>query len=231
MKTQDGPADTRMMGIVHEALKRGLLRVRRVLREAPAPAPQGRQRVALGQHVTWMLEFLHAHHRGEDAGLWPLVRKRNAAAVELLASMEADHARIAPAADVAAEAARAYSATTMDAARVALVEAIDGLIEVLVPHLDREVAEAMPVVAASITNREWDAIEQEYNIKPKTTRQLAMEGHWLLEGIDAEGYDVVVHKVPAAFRFILLHGFGRAYRRQAEARWTPDTSPVAAPDS
>ena len=89
-----------------------------------------------------------------------------------------------------------YTATTADAARAALVEALDRLVEVLVPHLDREVAEAMPVVAASITNREWDAVEQEYNIKPKTTRQLAMEGHWLLEGIDAEGYDVVVHKVP-----------------------------------
>ena len=184
--------------------------------------------MALGEHVIWMLDFLHAHHSGEDAGLWPLVRQRNPAAAELLDSMEADHARIAPAADGAAAAARTYTATTPTLAGSALVEALDGLLEVLVPHLDREVAEAMPVVAASITDREWDAVEQEYNIKPKTTRQLAMEGHWLLEGIDAEGYDVVVHKVPAVLRFVLLHGFGRAYRRQAEARWTPDTSPVGA---
>jgi hypothetical protein len=226
MKTPEGPADTRMMGIVHDALKRDLLRTRQVL--LASPAAQGRQRVALGKHVTWMLDFLHTHHRGEDAGLWPLVRRRNPAADELLDSMEADHARIAPAADVAAVAAREYTATTNDSARVALVEALDGLIEVLVPHLDREVAEAMPVVAASITNREWDAVEQEYNIKPKTTRQLATEGHWLLEGIDAEGYDVVVHKVPAVLRFILLHGFGRAYRRQADARWTTDGSAVRA---
>ena len=54
---------------------------------------------------------------------------------------------------------------------------------------------------------------------------------WLLEGIDAEGYDVVVHKVPAVLRFILIHGFGRAYRREAEARWTPDTSFTKAPAS
>jgi hypothetical protein len=226
MKTREGPADTRMMGIVHGALKRDLLRARQVLL-APQ-APRGRQRVALGEHVTWMLDFLHAHHSGEDAGLWPLVRRRNPAAAELLDSMEADHARIAPAADVVAAAAREYTATTGDSARAALVEALDGLLEVLVPHLDREVAEAMPVVAASITNREWDAVEQEYNIKPKTTRQLAMEGHWLLEGIDAEGYEVVVHKVPAVLRFILIHGFGRAYRRQADARWTPDESAVRA---
>ena len=226
MNAPEGPADTRMMGIVHDALKRDLLRARQVL--LASPAPQGRQRVALGQHLTWMLAVLHAHHTSEDAGLWPLVRQHNAAAAELLDSLEADHARIAPAADAAAAAAQEYSATTADSARSTLVEALDGLIEVLVPHLDREVAEAMPVVATSITNREWDAIEQEYNIKPKTTRQLAVEGHWLLEGIDAEGYDVVVHKVPAALRFLLIHGFGRAYRRQAEVRWTPDRSAVRA---
>ncbi len=229
MTALDAPADTRMMGIVHEALKRDLRRVREVVQASPPP--RGRQRVALGRHVLWMLDFLHAHHSGEDAGLWPLVLRRNPASAELLASMEADHARIAPAADVAASAARAYAETTTDADRVALVEALDSLLAVLVPHLDREVAEAMPVVAASITNREWDAVEQEYNIKPKTTRQLAMEGHWLLEGIDAEGYDVVVHKVPAILRFVLIHGFGHAYRRRAAARWTPDRAPDRAPAS
>ncbi|MCP3422818.1 hemerythrin domain-containing protein [Nocardioides pinisoli] len=227
MDTLDTPADTRMMGIVHEALKRDLRHVRQVLQDEPAP--RGRQRIALGRHVLWMLDFLHAHHSSEDAGLWPLVLRRNPAAAELLASMEADHARIAPAADAAAAAARTYASTTADADRVALIGALDDLLAVLVPHLDREVVEAMPVVAASITNREWDAVEQEYNIKPKTTRQLATEGHWLIEGIDAEGYDVVVHKVPAVLRFVLIHGFGRAYRRQADERWTPDPSSVADP--
>jgi hemerythrin-like domain-containing protein len=226
MVAPDDPADTRMMAIVHAALKRDLVRARDVLRGHPPP--RGRQRVALGRHVTWMLDFLHSHHSSEDAGLWPLVRRRNPASAELLDSMEADHALIAPAADLAAAAARDYTAGTDDSSRIALLGALDGLLEVLVPHLDREVAEAMPVVAASITNEEWDAVEQEYNIKTKTTRQLAMEGHWLLEDIDAEGYEVVVHKVPAALRFVLLHGFGRAYRRQAAARWTPDRSPVRA---
>jgi hypothetical protein len=62
-------------------------------------------------------------------------------------------------------------------------------------------------------------VEQEYNIKPKSLAQLGMEGHWLLDGIDAEGYQVVVQTVPAVPRFILLHGFARAYRRRAQVRW------------
>jgi hypothetical protein len=102
-----------------------------------------------------------------------------------------------------------------------LVAALDALTSVLLPHLDREVEEAMPVVSASITRAQWHAVEQQYNIKPKSLAQLGMEGHWLLDGIDPEGYQVVVHTVPAVPRFILLHGFARAYRRRAQARWQP----------
>lgn len=217
MTAPDGPADTRMMGIVHAALKRDLDRTRDVI--GSASPPQGAQREALGRHVVWMMHFLHAHHTGEDVGLWPLVRERNPAAAELLDSLEADHARISPAADAVETKGAAYADSTAAGARADLVAALDALVEVLVPHLDREVADAMPVVSASITNREWDAIEQEHNIKPKSTRELAMEGHWLIEGADPEDYEVVVHKVPAVLRFVLIHGFGRAYRRQARARW------------
>ena len=218
MTALDAPADTRMMGIVHSALQRDLLRVRDVL--AAQPPPEVRQRIALGRHVVWLMEFLHAHHSAEDAGLWPAVRRRNPAAGGLLDSLEEDHARIAPAADALLEVARTYTSTTTDEPRRALIEAIDRLVEVLFPHLDREVAEAMPVVAASITAREWDEVEQQFNIKPKSVRQLATEGHWLLEDIDAEGREVVVHKVPPVQRFVLIHGFGWLYRRQAAARWT-----------
>jgi hypothetical protein len=209
-----------MMGIVHLALKRDLIRARDVL--AAQPAPHGRQRVALGQHVTWMLDFLHGHHTGEDEGLWPLVRQRTPGAAALLDSMEADHARIAPAAHAAAAAAAAYTATTTDAPRAALVVALDDLLGVLVPHLDREVAEAMPVVAASMSDREWKDIEERYFIKSKSKRELAMEGHWMIEDIDSEGYDVVVHTVPPVLRFVLVHGFGPLYRRGARVRWSPD---------
>ena len=67
------------------------------------------------------------------------------------------------------------------------------------------------MASACITQAEWHAVEHEYNIKPKSLAQLGIEGHWLLDGIDAEGYQVVVHTVPAVPRFILLHGFARAY--------------------
>jgi hypothetical protein len=212
-------ADTRMMGIVHGALRRDLLRTHDAL--TAEPYPQGRRRQALGEHVVWMMEFLHAHHTSEDEGLWPLVRRRNPAAGALLDSLEADHLVISPAAAALGAAGRRYAATSADEPRADLATALDALTSVLLPHLDREVEEAMPVVSACITQAEWHAVEHEYNIKPKSLAQLGIEGHWLLDGIDAEGYQVVVHTVPAVPRFILLHGFARAYRRRAQARWQP----------
>ena len=208
-----------MMGIVHGALRRDLLRTRDAL--TAKPYPQGRQRRAIGEHVVWLMEFLHAHHTSEDEGLWPLVRARNPAAEALLDSLEAEHRLISPAATVLAAAGRRYAVTVADEPRAELADAVDALAGVLFPHLDREVEEAMPVVSASITNAEWHAVEQEYNIKPKSLAQLGMEGHWLLDGIDGEGYQVVIGTVPAVPRFILLHGFARAYRRRARARWQP----------
>ena len=64
---EDGPADTRMMGIVHDALRRDLARVRATL---ACPVPPARRR-ALAAHVDWMMDFLHAAPRGRGHGPLP----------------------------------------------------------------------------------------------------------------------------------------------------------------
>lgn len=225
MKAQR-PADTRMMGIVHAALRRDLERVREQVDGAHRPA--ARQRRALGEHVVWLMDFLHAHHTSEDEGLWPAVLAKNPEAGPLLASLEADHREIEPAAGALRAAGEAYAASDADDVRAGLVTALDRLTRVLFPHLDREVAEAMPVVSATLTDAEWREIDQEHNIKPKTLGELGFEGHWLLDGIDAEGYDVVTKVVPPIPRFILLHGYARAYRRRMAAVWEADRAATGA---
>lgn len=217
MTKASDPADTRMMGIVHRALRRDLLRAREVA--SSPPYPQARQRRALGEHVMWLMDFLHAHHTSEDLGLWPAVRAKNPSAGALLESLEADHQRIEPAAEALRAAGQRYAATTGDDVRAQMVAALDDLATVLFPHLDREVEEAMPVVSEAITHGEWRAIEQKHNIKPKSLSQLGFEGHWLLDGVDNESRDVVIHTVPPIPRFILLHGFARTYRLRVQPVW------------
>lgn len=230
MAMSEAPADTRMMAIVHGALQRDLARMRAALTAAPPPPP--RQRAALGAHGAWLMDVLHAHHHAEDEGLWPLVRRRNPGAGALLDQMDADHRRIVPAMASFRAAALAYAGAAAGAAPdgepAALLAALDALTEVLIPHLEREVREMMPVVSASITHAEWQQWDQSWNVKPKSLLQLGTEGHWLLDGIGEDGYQVVVQQVPAVPRFILLHGFRRRYRRQAAARWQPAAATVPA---
>jgi deazaflavin-dependent oxidoreductase (nitroreductase family) len=219
--TPAAPADTRMMGIVHDGLRRDLARSIKALAADPASRPAGDRRAAIGEQVGWMMDFLHAHHRGEDAWLWPLVRARVPRAGPLLDHMEADHAVVDPLIDACDGAAGRYRDSSCDDARRDLQVALVQLCDALLPHLRREEDEAMPLVSVALTEAEWHAIDQEHFVKPKPLTQLAREGHWLLDGLDAERREVLVRQVPLIPRFVLLHGFARRYRRRAIACWGP----------
>jgi hypothetical protein len=164
-----------------------------------------------------MMHFLHIHHTGEDVGLWPLIRAKNPAAGALLDQMDADHQRIAPAITGLEAVARAYRDD--EQARDPLLAALARLTEVLLPHLRREELEMMPVVSATITTSEYQDVEQEHFVKPKSFMELGAEGHWILDGLGPDDREVILHVVPSVPRFILLHGFARSYRRKCELLW------------
>ena len=218
----DDPADTRMMGILHSALRRDLVRLRTVLGTPQAAEPA--RRTALAEHVLWLVDVLHLHHSGEDDGLYPLVLRRNPDAADLVQEMDDDHAAITPAMDSLSEAARTHLADP-DSPDEALVNAIDGLRAVLLPHLEREERVMMPVVSRSITEAEWRAWDEEFNLKPKGLGTLALEGHWVLDGLDARSRGHVEHLVPLVPRFVLVRLLGGAYRRRRAALW--DGTPAA----
>ncbi|MFW0794491.1 hemerythrin domain-containing protein [Gordonia sp. CPCC 205515] len=208
-------ADTRSMGIVHSALRRDLRRSRIVL-ETP-PELTGRRRRALADHLQWMIGFLHNHHSGEDRGLWPLIRSKNPSAAELLDQMEADHQRIAQALEVLQDAATRYR--TQDADRCELLAALSTVETELLPHLEREEREMLPIVARTITTAEYRAVEDEYFVKHKGFVELGLEGHWVIDGVSLEDRSVMLSVVPPIPRWILLNGFARRYRRRRDLLW------------
>jgi hypothetical protein len=224
--TSDAPADTTMMRIVHEALRRDLTRAREVLgRPARADAVQRR---AIGEHLQWMVRFLHAHHASEDGWLYPLVRERAAGsseAVAVLDRMARGHEAIAPAAAAVTAAASALSADPTDAAVQQTVAALDALAVVLLPHQRGGEDDAMPIASRFVTAAEWQALEQEHNLDPKSMSDLGFEGHWLIDDADAADRATVLGLVPPVPRFVLLHGFARRYRRHAAACWGRGTTP------
>ena len=208
------PADTTIMGVVHDALRRDLVRTR----AAVAAGPDDARRAAIVDHLVWMLEFLHHHHESEDAGLWPLVRARNPDAAPVLDRMTADHAEVDPLLARALDTAHRYRASA--ALRDELLTALDELSGPLLAHLAREEDEAMPVVAASISQAEWRRWDREFNpTKGRPIRSIAMEGHWLMDSLDPARYAMLVGLVPAPARVVLVRGFARAYRTACARRW------------
>lgn len=217
----DAPADTTMMRIVHDALRRDLARARAAL--AP-PGPVSRaQRQAIGTHLGWMIGFLHAHHASEDNGLYPFVRERAGDAadvLEVLDRMATEHEAIAPRAVAVEAAAAVLAADPSDDATQQAITALDALADVLFPHLQDEEEDAMPITSRLITAAEWQVIEKKHNLDPKSMSDLGFEGHWLIDSASETDRATVVGLVPRIPRFILLYGFSRRYRRHADACWT-----------
>jgi hemerythrin-like domain-containing protein len=225
MTDPDAPCDTRMMGIVHSALRRDLLRVRMVL-VGEAPLTEAR-RTGVADHVLWIMHALHVHHQGEDIGLYPMVLRNDPSTRALVEDMDADHQRIDPAIATLEAAARALTDDLPDA-EVELVAALDALEAVLLPHLEREELVMMPVVSGCVTQREWDDWNQEVNVKPKPVLYLAEEGHWILDNLDEESRALVVALVPPIPRFVIIRLLGGRYRRKRALLWA-DTAAEQVP--
>ncbi|HEY7068936.1 MAG TPA: SRPBCC family protein [Acidimicrobiales bacterium] len=128
----NGQADTRLMGIIHTALRRDLGRIRTALTASPPPARH--QREAIAGHAGWMMQFLHQHHTTEDSG-----------PAAVLDRMHADHEAIAGGIDTVAARAADYGRGDDGGERQRLLAAIDGLEATHLPDLRLEEDEAIPI--------------------------------------------------------------------------------------
>lgn len=189
--TLDAPADMRVMGIVHRALRRDLGRARELL--AVEAAVTTGQRVALGEHLVWLMSLLHEHHQGEDRGLWPRVRANNPLAGPLLDAMDHDHHALAPG---MAEVEQAAQDFRRGGPARPVLDALDRLEGTLLPHLQREEDQMMPVVSATLTQREWAEYDHEQNTQGRSSIRLGMLGHWLIDGLTPAQAQLVTGLVP-----------------------------------
>lgn len=211
-----GPADTMMMGVMHDALRRDFTRARDAL-AAPDVVINSRA-TALAEHIGFMLAFLHEHHHSEDEKLWPLVRNHDPALVPLMEEMSGDHAAIAAEVDQLTGAAHTFGRSPDAGSRAELVAAIDRLTTVLWPHLDREETELMPLVSNTLSAAQWQEFEKSAT-PPFSTRVLAEYLNWFLEGLDPTRRRKVLQGLPAPIALVSTRVFGGGYRRRAAVRW------------
>jgi hypothetical protein len=219
--TPDAPADTTMMRIVHDAIRRDLARAQAALAD---PGLSAKRRAAIGAHLGWMMRFLRSHHAAEDEGLYPVARARatEPADRDVLDRMGRGHEDVAVAVTALDAAATALATDATEGAASRTLAALDDLAAVLLPHLRDEEDEAMPLVSQLLTAREWQAIDKAHNLDPKSNAQLGFEGHWIIDGATEADRAIVLALVPPLPRFLLLHGYARRYRRHLAACWGDD---------
>jgi hypothetical protein len=135
---------------VHGMIRRDLATVRRLADELADGLPGETAAatiadLAVGSPV-WQLKinclqycrFVHAHHHGESALLFPQLRRSNPALGPVVDKLEADHALVSDLLDEVTAAAMSLAAEESEAERKQLITALGDLSDELLAHLDFE---------------------------------------------------------------------------------------------
>jgi iron-sulfur cluster repair protein YtfE (RIC family) len=202
--------DLTVMHVLHDAFRRDLEELTRAA-AALSDDPYAHERIRLGWTV--LADQLHHHHTVEDDQLWPLVRRswdRSPDALDVLDAMEYEHELVDP-------ALGAVGAAITSGEHPA--EALHRLRSVVTEHLAHEERDAMPLISAVVSPRDWDTFSA------KQAKSLGLKGAaeffpWLLRGMDEVRTERVLGVLPAPLRW--------AYRRRWQPRWTAEHAVLAA---
>jgi hemerythrin-like domain-containing protein len=140
------------MALIHRLIRRGFEQAR----DAVASVPDGDRAVAVAAYLRFQFDGLHAHHSTEDELLWPALRERASMSDELVDRMEEQHAAIHDALERARDLLPGWTADPTAEASNDLRTALDAVLDTLSIHLADEEREVVPLIAAHITQAEWD---------------------------------------------------------------------------
>lgn len=212
MKADQARVDTRDMLLIHRVIRREAGRLPGLIRGASAPE----RSAVIAAHAAEMLDFLETHHSGEDELLWPLLRQRTSLDGDLIDRMEAQHSQISAAiADVRRDLP-GWAATADAAAGERMAARLESVGDVLTAHLAEEEQRVLPVTAAHLTQREWDALGKHGFAAIPVSRRLAVLGHILQESDEAERRRFLKRVPPPARLAFTLIG-RRQHAREASA--------------
>lgn len=204
-----------MNAVIHRALRRDLDRLEQVTR---TDLPDDR-RAALCRHVTWMLDFLHHHHVGEDEGVWPRLLSKRPDLAPLVDQMSAEHQALAAASDRLRAASDDYAADGSAEARGRLHEATVAMQEATLPHLDHEEREAIPLVVEALDEEDWAYLSKNHFRKGLSFADSGTSLMWDLDDLDPQYAAAVRRELPGPVLWLMTALFGGRYDREAATRW------------
>ena len=191
-------ADVRPMIMLHNALRREFRLLPALVRGVP-DADIERARV-IADHIDFLTTILHAHHRGEDLVLWPILLDRGPEEITpIVHVMEGHHDQIDRLASQIAAVLAGWRASADATAGESLAEALDRLIAVLDEHLGMEEERILPVVADHVTTAEWDEMSRAAGAQVNPALAPVGVGMLMYEG-DPEVVEVDMARMPPEVR-------------------------------
>jgi hemerythrin-like domain-containing protein len=196
MSTTDLMADSRDMIVVHKMFRKQFAAIPELVREVPDG--DAHQVAIVADHVVWMVEFLHAHHEGEDMMVWPRLVERCPTEVEpLIFTMEAQHHGLALALDDLAAKATAWRASAATHERDELTDAARVLLVRIAEHLDLEELEVLSLIDRYLTEKEWKQVGGS-GLKKMSFGQLKVAFGMILDGATPDDVKTMRDTIPSA---------------------------------
>ena len=150
-------ADTRDMYMVHTMFRREFAALPELVRGVAAGDTERAQLIA--EHISMLTAVLGAHHRAEDAHLWPKLLDRGGEDVApVVHAMEGHHERIE---QLSAQTAVVLEEWRGDASSVKgerLADVLDRLSGLLYEHMGVEEQRVLPLAGMYVTAAEWHAM-------------------------------------------------------------------------
>ena len=217
----DGPVDLTMMWVMHHGFRRDLENFARAAAGTPIEDRVTWQ--ALDRRWLLFSRILHAHHSGEDAGLWPLLLARADAAGDrdaraTLEAMSAEHAGIDPLLAACAAGFARLAAAADEPARAALATDVAAARDHLGGHLQHEERDAMAILQRHLSHADWERVGREHFEPHYSARDLLAVAAWVLHELPPSAVERVREQhrgrvLVAIWRSFLRRPFERQERR------------------
>ena len=189
------PADTSDMAPVHK-----------VFRESLASAPQfvastagdDARRAMIANYYANVIDFLRVHHDGEEALVFPILIERAPAQRAILDKAAADHRTVVTLMADVCDELEIWEAKSDDGGQ-GVLDALGTLQVTLIPHLDEEEAEIVPLAAAHMNAEEWG------QLSGHAMGHFQGDKIWLIMGLIRENFtqqqrDMMLAHMPAPAR-------------------------------
>ena len=142
----------RIMALIHRLIRRGFEQARAFVLAAGATPRAG----DVAEYVRFHLDGLVANHSTEDAILWPALSERAGPSGELIGRMESQHEAVHDAIETTRRELSGWEARPTEAGSESLAAALGPLLDRLSEHLAEEEREVVPLIAAHVTQAEWE---------------------------------------------------------------------------